>query len=65
VETFAGTYSVSSAALKLAGRIEAPVWFACVRARRHGPPVLFARRIQPRIEDYVELYRKQTAEVAQ
>jgi hypothetical protein len=63
VETFAGTYFVSSAALTLVRRIEAPVWFACVRARRHGPPLLFVRRIEPRIDGYIALFREQAAAV--
>ena len=64
VETPAGPYSVSPAALILARRLGVPVWFASVRARRHGPPLLFVRRIEPRIEEYVVLFREQAAEVA-
>ena len=63
VETPAGTYYVSPAALELARRIDVPVWFACVRAQRDGPPLFFAKRIEPELAAYISVLEEQTRAV--
>jgi hypothetical protein len=63
VETPAGTYYVSPAALELARRMGMPVWFACVRAQRNRPPIFVARRIEPELAAYIALLEEQTRAV--
>jgi hypothetical protein len=56
-----GTMHVSTAVFELARRANVPLYFACGRNERRGLPLVYVRRIEPDVEEFLAHYRKQAA----
>lgn len=58
LELPAGTLHISTAAFDFAKRLDVPMFFACVRSNEDREPTVYARRIEPHPEAFVECLRE-------